>query len=107
MLVFGVLRVGVHNFFFKILGARRVTRSKFHTKDQQILGATAQNSFAPDDLAPKICAPLPYRLYTYTRMCRAIYLFIYSINSVIKSSSDNLKWWLGTVGNEAGTFKVQ
>ena len=42
---------GVHKFskngnYLKILGARRTTQSKFHTKKPQILGATIQNSVA-------------------------------------------------------------
>jgi hypothetical protein len=37
--------------------ARRVTWSKFHTEDPQILGATL-NKFI--HLAPGICSPLPY-----------------------------------------------
>ena len=40
------------NSHLKILGVRRVKRSKFHTEDPQILGATVQNVVGGDELAP-------------------------------------------------------
>jgi hypothetical protein len=42
----------------EIQGATWVTRYKFYTEDQQILGATVQNVVASCELAPGICAPL-------------------------------------------------
>jgi hypothetical protein len=42
----------------KILGVRRVTRSKFHSKDRQILGATLQHLVAREILAVRVWAPL-------------------------------------------------
>jgi hypothetical protein len=36
----------------KILGIRRITSSKFHTEDPQILGATAQNVVATTTRSP-------------------------------------------------------
>jgi hypothetical protein len=43
----------------KILGARRVKWSKFHTEKPQILGVTVQNLSRHGDLAPGTCAVLP------------------------------------------------
>jgi hypothetical protein len=40
----------------KILGARRVTWSKFRTEDPQILGATVQNLVARDFCTPGLCS---------------------------------------------------
>jgi hypothetical protein len=47
----------------KILDARMVTRSKFHTEDPQTLDATAQNII---DRATWICAPLSPVVHTVT-----------------------------------------
>jgi len=41
----------------KIVGDRRVTQSKSHTKDLQLLGNTKQNLSHHSDLAPRIRAP--------------------------------------------------
>jgi hypothetical protein len=41
----------------KIIGARRVTRSRFHTEGPQMSGTTVKKFIQPGDLAPGICAP--------------------------------------------------
>ena len=42
-----------------ILDARRVTESKFHAENPQILGATVQKSVTTATWHPAFCAPLP------------------------------------------------
>jgi hypothetical protein len=49
----------------KILSARQVTRSKFHTKDTQIFGATVQNVVWHGDQARHLCTA-NVGLYKYT-----------------------------------------
>jgi hypothetical protein len=49
----------------KILGARRVTSSKFHTEDPQILGAAAQNVVATATRRPGFMDPLLNRIQMY------------------------------------------
>jgi hypothetical protein len=57
---------GMHKFsrnlgsYLKIVGARRMTGSKFGTEGPQTLGATAQNVFAR---APYICSPPHLKRY--------------------------------------------
>jgi len=43
--------------YLKILGARGVTWSKFHTKDAQILGATQRNLVASATWRPTLIQP--------------------------------------------------
>jgi hypothetical protein len=42
-----------------VLGARRVTRSKFRAEDTQILGDTVKNFSRPSYLETGVCASLP------------------------------------------------
>ena len=51
-----------HNL--KILGTERVTRSKFHSEDPQILGATVQNLVAWD-VYPLEKNIIAFELYNY------------------------------------------
>jgi len=51
---------------FKILGARRVTRSTFHTEVPKILAATVQNLAAPGHQLLGICVLL-LRIRPYVR----------------------------------------
>jgi len=44
-----------------MLGARRVTRSKFHAEDLQTLGATVKLFICHRHIGHGICSPLTYK----------------------------------------------
>jgi hypothetical protein len=56
-----------YRHYLKILGTERLTRSKFHSEDPQILGATVQNLVTWDlcPLEKNIIALELYNLHSY------------------------------------------
>jgi hypothetical protein len=73
----------------KTRGARRVTTSKFHTEDTQILGAKEQKFIRQGDLVTGICAPLVWTMAASTMESRLRDLN-FSVLSSLKIKYDSL-----------------